>query len=171
MGRSPAALLASAVAAEMTKLPVSYRGSRMMKRALFGLIALGLMFVTLHRLSLADESTIRRPSREQVRSQLRPPAKFGSPKAAVQEVFEVEYDLPAEADLSVTLLDLRAMPLRTFHLAKGQPGTLAGKNKITIWDGTDSNGQEMPAGEYMAALSFQYKDGTVENKRFRIIKP
>lgn len=109
--------------------------------------------------------------REEVRRQLRPVARFAGPRAPVQDAFDVEYTLARAADISVTLLDLSRMPLRTFHVAVGAEGTAPGTHRLTLWDGRDSRGAEAPPGEYWAALSFRYADGTVENRRFRVVKP
>jgi len=113
----------------------------------------------------------QRPSRDEVRSQLRRAPRFMGPAANLPAAFQVNYALPQDADVSVTLLDLKRMPLRTFQVAKGQPGAQAGDNTLAIWDGKDSAGQDTPAGEYWAAVSVRYADGSMENKRFRLVKP
>ena len=82
-----------------------------------------------------------------------------------------ELDLARPADVSVTLLGARGMPLRTFHLAAGSDGTQAGHHELTVWDGLDAAGQDAPAGEYWVAVSLRAGDGAVENKRFRLVKP
>lgn len=120
--------------------------------------------------AFADEN-FARPNREQVRSQLRRSSRFAGPSAARPDAFQVTYSLPRTAALSVTLLDLHRIPLRTFQIPKGEPGTLTGDNVLTLWDGKDIQGKDMPAGEYWAALSFRFEDGTVDNKRFRMVKP
>jgi hypothetical protein len=120
--------------------------------------------------AFADE--VARPDREQVRSQLRHSNKLASgPMAALPSAFQVNYTLPKDAALSVTLLDLHRIPLRTFQVPRGEPGTRAGDNVLTVWDGKDSQGHDVPGGEYWAALSFRFDDGTVDNKRFRVVKP
>ncbi len=134
------------------------------------LIAL-ILLVVFSVISFASEGEVPRPGREAVRSQLRRAPRLGGPRAAAQDAFQVRYTLPQDADLSVTLLDLRRIPLRTFQVAAGEPGAQAGENVLTLWDGKDLEGQEAPAGEYWAALSFRFPDGSVENKRFRVVKP
>lgn len=111
------------------------------------------------------------PTRDQVRAQLRRSNRFTGPSAARPDAFQVNYSLPADAALSVTLLDLHRIPLRTFQVARGEPGTRAGENVLTLWDGKDARGGDVPPGEYWAALSFRFDDGSVENKRFRLVKP
>lgn len=138
-------------------------------------ILLGALAFTLAGAAMAPsaraEQPAERPGRNAVRSQLRRASRFAAPGVAASDAFQVRYSLPRDADLSVTLLDLQRMPLRTFHLIKGQAGTLAGENALTIWDGKDSKGRDVPAGEYWAALSFQDAAGAVETKRFRLVKP
>jgi len=119
----------------------------------------------------AEEKGIVRPDRHEIRAQLRRGHRFAGPRASAPDAFQLQYALPEPADLSVTLLDLRRVPLRTFHVSAGQPGAQAGENTLTVWEGRDSQGEEAPAGEYWAALSFRYTDGRVENKRFRVLKP
>ncbi len=118
----------------------------------------------------ADEN-VARPNRDEVRSQLRRSSRFAGPQAALPNAFQVRYSLAKDAALSVTLLDIHRIPLRTFQIPKGEPGTQPGDNVLTIWDGKDSHGKDVPAGEYWAALSFRFEDGTVDNKRFRMVKP
>ncbi|MBI4397207.1 MAG: hypothetical protein HY548_08940 [Elusimicrobia bacterium] len=119
----------------------------------------------------ADEP-VQRPTREEIRRQLRPPRLAGrGAQAADSDAFQVQYTLSKEAKLSVTLLDIRRMPIRTFQVPAGSPGTAAGENRLTIWDGKDAQGNDAPPGEYWAALSIQDADGALENKRFRLVKP
>ncbi|HRY30686.1 MAG TPA: hypothetical protein P5079_11700 [Elusimicrobiota bacterium] len=120
---------------------------------------------------LAADETIVRPTREEVRSQLRRAPRFAGPSAAAPDAFQVKYSLAEAAPLSVTLLDLSRIPLRTFHVAAGEKGARAGENVLTVWDGRDSAGRDAPSGEYWVCLSFRHADGRVENKRFRINKP
>ncbi len=133
---------------------------------MFALLLLG----SVPAAGFADED-VSRPSREQVRSQLRRSTRFSGPQAALPSAFQVKYTLPKDAALSVTLLDLHRIPLRTFQVPRGEPGTQAGDNVLTVWDGKDSQGKDVPSGEYWAALSFRFDDGTVDNKRFRLVKP
>jgi hypothetical protein len=130
-----------------------------------------LSLICVASVARTDEADLVRPDRDEVRRQLRRSARFAAAAAAQSDAFRLRYTLPSDAHLSVTLLDLARMPIRTFHVPSGEPGAREGENTLTVWDGKDSRGLEAPAGEYWAALSFRYPDGTIHNKRFRIQKP
>lgn len=128
-----------------------------------------VLLPSLSVLQLQAEDGVR-PNRDQVRSQLRQHSTFVGAQAALPSAFQVQYSLRENANVSVTLLDLNRMPLRTFHIRAGEPGAMVGENELSIWDGKDGEGDEMPTGDYWAAVSIQYTNG-VDNKRFRLVKP
>ncbi|HOW28757.1 MAG TPA: hypothetical protein PK876_09700 [Elusimicrobiota bacterium] len=109
-------------------------------------------------------------SREEVKSQLRPSTRRVAAPAVEVALFKVSYDLAREADVSVTVLDLRRVPIHTFTLKRGQQGTQAGKNELILWNGRTLQDTEAPAGEYWASLSILYPDGQMETRRFRWVK-
>ena len=132
----------------------------------------GLGVILPFKAAAQDEAAeIERPTREQVRAQLRPVRRALAAPSAASDAFQVQYTLRGDADLSVTILDVRRMPIRTFQVAAGAPGALAGEDSLTLWDGKDSQGGDAPAGEYWASLSCRYGDGSLENLRFRLEKP
>jgi hypothetical protein len=90
--------------------------------------------------------------------------------AAEKALFRAEYDLTADADVSVTVLDISKAPIHTFNLALGQDGTRAGHNGLILWNGRNAKDEEAPPGEYWASVSVRYPDGRLETKRFRWMK-
>lgn len=70
--------------------------------------------------------------------------------------FLVEYELKAEADITVTITDMRGMPVSSLVIPAGTPGGLKGQNSLIYWDGRDLEGREAPEGRYMAVQSIRY---------------
>lgn len=68
---------------------------------------------------------------------------------------ELGYFLPAEAEtVSITIYDSRGNPVRT--LVSDQTGS--GAQRIT-WNGTDLDGNRVPAGDYTFTVSAKNEDG------------
>lgn len=132
--------------------------------AVFSLIAIAAI-------AFAQAEEPPRPSRDDVRAQLRSAPRFAGPAAWLPSGYQVSYDLPSNAAVAVTILDLKRLPMRTFQIPAGRPGSSAGENTLTIWDGRDAEGREAPSGEYWASVSATYPDGGMENKRIRVVKP
>lgn len=74
------------------------------------------------------------------------------------EVF-VEYDLEADAAVSLSLMSPDGTQARQFEIAPGLVGSRKGRNRLP-WDGRDASGKPAAPGEYMAVLTIVYhRDG------------
>ncbi|MFA6318007.1 MAG: hypothetical protein WC943_11355 [Elusimicrobiota bacterium] len=64
----------------------------------------------------------------------------------------LDYDLPADADVTISILGPDGVPAAEFSVAAGQQGGLKGKNRVVAWDGRDRLGREAPNGVYQALV-------------------
>lgn len=70
------------------------------------------------------------------------------------------------AEVAVNILGPNFKPVKTYVLRD----VTDPDNSVTLWDGRDSYGRELPKGEYYAQLSVLYSDGKKENKLFKFTK-
>jgi len=79
--------------------------------------------------------------------------------------FEVEYNLPENARVAVTIVREDGVPMRHFEIPPGREGAKAGTNRVIAWDGRDNTNREAPAGQYFVFQSIHYeKSGKKENR-------
>ncbi|MFH1369368.1 MAG: hypothetical protein ABII64_09610 [Elusimicrobiota bacterium] len=70
------------------------------------------------------------------------------------------------AEVAVNILGPNFRPVRAYVLRD----VTDLNNVITLWDGRDSYGRELPAGDYYAQLSVVYSDGKQETKTYKFVK-
>ncbi|MBI5883539.1 MAG: hypothetical protein HZB91_10600 [Elusimicrobia bacterium] len=92
-----------------------------------------------------------------MKAQSAPAAPVAAPALVNKDVsppsdFALDYDLPADAGVTISIVGPDGVPVREFSMAAGQPGGSRGKNRVLAWDGRDGLGREAPAGPYQALV-------------------
>ncbi|MBI5622433.1 MAG: hypothetical protein HY924_01505 [Elusimicrobia bacterium] len=104
-----------------------------------------------------------------------PTAPVAAPSLVNKDVqppsdFALDYDLPADTDVTISIVGPDGVPAAEFNAAAGQPGGLKGKNHVIAWDGRDRLGREAPGGPYQALVVVQPGPGAPpESAGVRII--
>ncbi|MBU2531029.1 MAG: hypothetical protein KKD35_08355 [Elusimicrobia bacterium] len=84
--------------------------------------------------------------------------------------YSVQYTLKEDAEVYVTIVNQRRMPVNTFAIQPGEEGSRKGENKLILWLGNDQDGNEMPEGRYFAFQIIKYSNGEEEIKIYPLEK-
>lgn len=77
--------------------------------------------------------------------------------------FEVTYKLDADADVTITVFTTEDMPIARTDISAGNHGAKKGSNKLSIWDGQDFEGRDLPMGDYYAMVDIDYASHSNNN--------
>lgn len=80
------------------------------------------------------------------------PERLENPLVRPPSDFEVEYRLDKDAEVSVAIVGPDGASLRDYRIAAAAPGARQGLNRLSLWDGQDSQGREAAPGPYRAVL-------------------
>lgn len=75
---------------------------------------------------------------------------------------EFRFSLPSESDAELALFDLQGRLVRELHR-----GRTPAQPVVNVWDGTDSRGEKVAPGVYMARLAYP---GAVVTQRFAVVR-
>lgn len=84
--------------------------------------------------------------------------------------YSIQYTLKEDAEVYVTIINQRRIPVNTFAIQPGEEGSRRGENRLILWLGRDQDGQEMPEGRYYAFQVIKYPNGEEEIKIYPLEK-
>lgn len=109
------------------------------------------------RLSPGERPALRFLKDRQASQAPQHPNRLENPHTRNPNEFTVDYDLAADAEVSVTIVGENGVPVRHYTIPPGQEGGRKGKNRSVYWDGRGVGGQEAPPGRYFGFQSIRYQ--------------
>jgi flagellar hook assembly protein FlgD len=65
----------------------------------------------------------------------------------------IPYQLAVDADVTITIYDVRGNAIRTLDLGHQPAGTYSGRSSAAYWDGRNDSGEAVASGLYFYTLS------------------